>query len=415
MSGSSASAALSPPGLVGDRAPALRDVVAACAFVYLLGAAPGVLWLAVVAALCVAMPLDSAVRRGLGVAIVVAAAVVYSSREIAASWSDDLANVYYPLYLGLRDGSSDGRLPSPTGDFIVSSLELALPLLLSLVAALPFTLSAPGFVFALTLAGGLLYVCWVEVYLLPDLPPSRRGPAMAVSLTLFSFGLCSQVARQMLGVPVLLAAIWEARRSRAWVLAGLSAAFHLTAVPIFVLWRLIAIRPRLAIAAIAAVSVAMLSRFDTLGEMLLGADAGALDKLQFYAQFNDEVSGFSQRYLPIMVALAVLGWFARWYRGGRIALLVLAFSLLYVALLPLPLASFRLNLFALGGLLGPMFALAAVRRVGDRAFAFGAFALCVLMIARRVLVADTESGMGLWHSFSVFEIVPFRYVGLWLS
>lgn len=387
-------------------------LIAAGGSIYVLGVSPGLSWLLLVTLMCFAGTNRPLARRLLAIAVVAVAAAVYSSRDTAGSWNDDLANVYYPSYVGLREGSLALPLADPGDVFRVSSVEIALPALLRLIGFFPFTLSPAGLVFALTLVGGLLYMWWIEAFLLPDLPPGKRLAASALSLTLFSFGLCSQTARQMLGVPLLLAAIWDTRRGRAWGLTAAASLFHLSALPIFLGWRLIAAFPRASLVAVAAVAGTLVLRGAWLGQALLGVDVGALDKLQYYSQGNDPVLGLDRSLLPLVVALCAMAWLSRTYREGDIARLVLASSVMYVALLPLTLASFRLTLFALAGLLGPLAALALAPRTSDRGFAIAAFGLSALMLARRVAFTSPDSGMGLWHSFPPIDLAPFRYLSL---
>lgn len=406
--GQPAGESLAAPGW----ARALLPPLAATGTLYLWGTSPALGWLSVMGLMCFARAREPLARRALAIATVVTAALVYSSRDTSGSWSDDLANVYYPLYVGIREGSLPVALPTAGEVFRLSSVELALPVLLRVLGAFPFVLSAGGLVFTLTLVGGLLYVWWLETYLLPDLPEPKRMAASALSLSLFSFGLCSQTARQMLGVPLLLAAIWETRRAQAWALTAGAALLHLSAVPVFLVWRLVATRPRIAFLVVGLVATALLQLGASLPESLVGVDFGSFDKLEFYARLSDELGGFDRSFLPVVLALCAAAWLARAYRKGDISRLVFAFSALFAALLPLPLASFRLTLFALAGLLGPMAALAVAHRTSDRSFSALAFALGTLMVVRRILASDAGSGMGLWHAFQPVEVVPFRYVGL---
>lgn len=137
----------------------------------------------------------------------------------------------------------------------------------------------------------------------------------------------------------------------------------------------------------------------------------AFDKFAYYSLGNStEAIGFDLQYLYVGLSPAILGGLAIASRRPLIGYLMLGSSLVYVLLLPLPLASYRATLFVTGALLGPGLAAAFDNRMGRHLFAILMLAVALAMMSRRATLREPGIGMPLWQKYPRWEFTPFYYL-----
>lgn len=335
--------------------------------------------------------------------------LVYGSRQFAGSAFDDFANIYYPSYLRILETQSL-VVGAESDDLQISSFEIGLPLLFRALSLLPVRLSPNLLIFIVTLLCSLTYVWWLERYFLVAVPPAKRAAAGLLCMALFSFGLCSQTTRQMFSVPLLLAALWEPSWRRRLPMLAAATLFHLSALPIFAIAIAIRTMPKVTVPAALLGCAFLIGAGESMLSNIVGIDVGALDKLRYYTEENRDAEGYDATFIPIVVVCVGLAYLARRFDDGQLFRLVLVFAAVFFALLPLPLASFRLTLFLTTALVGPLFCLALADRLSVGQFGALALLLTLAQLLRRIAFADETSGMGLWHVFRQFEPIPFDYL-----
>lgn len=350
-------------------------------------------------------------RHVLGLGIVLCGALTYASRETSGLANDDFYYTYYPLYSTIQQDGLMAFWKQRSLDYGatigVSMVELGFYVWLWVVSLVFGKVSIALLIFLTTFAIAFFYWIWLEAYFLPEVPPGRRAMVMAFCLTLFSYGLCSQLSRQMFSIPFILVAIWEKRMMRAalWLLVG--ALFHLTALPFGVFGWAVRRWPGVCIAVLAgllAILFAWPPMLQTFGAAI------AFDKFAFYSSpASGEAAGFDSRYLLLGLAPGVLGCLALFNRRFMLGHLLISSTLVYLLLLPLPLASYRATLFVTSALLGPALACGLIDRVGRRLFAFFCLGVALAMLARRGQFDVEGNGMSLWKKFSRADVVPFYY------
>ncbi len=342
--------------------------------------------------------------------VVFSMAVIYASRQVGRSPFDDFWNIYYPTYLEAKRTSTLEFLLQPFEEVQFSTIEVAFPALIALIALLPGMASPNLVIFLVTGGIGGLYAWWLSRYFLPEVPQSHRAAAGLLCIVFFSFGLCSQTIRQMMSVPILLAAIWERRLSSSAVLALFATTCHFSAAPIWafaILFRFTGYRTLLLVA---TPLVYMLSIGNGLTESLIGLDAAAVDKLRYYTDGNQDAAGYDSSFTPLIWIIAGGSLAITHFRKGELSRLLLFFCLLFFALLPLPMASFRITLFITTALIAPLLCLAVMHRLSALAFRILCGIMTIAMIFRRVLVVDESSGMALWNLFNPVGVSPFQYL-----
>lgn len=342
--------------------------------------------------------------------VVVAMALTYASRRVGLSPFDDFANVYYPSYLATEDEALNAFAGFDWSRFSVSSMEIAWPILLLVLTWLPGKLTSGEMILCVTAVSGGLYTWWLYRYLLPLLPKSHQGAAAVVCLALYSFGLCSQLVRQMLCIPILLAALWEPRLTRSFLYAAVASAFHLSAAPV---WAVVMLLRYGGLPAAIAMLVPLLLLMQVNAELasaIVGLDPGIFDKFTYYTEGIEDAAGYDITFLPLVIAVAVAGLFVRHQLDRRIGLILVVFAVLFVALLPLPLASFRITLFITAALVGPTICLAMAARLRARVFSFLCVGLGIAMMARRLWSNDPSNEMALWYLYPPVDIAPYYFV-----
>lgn len=282
-------------------------------------------------------------RRLLGLVLVVAVSMMMSSRPVSAEGSDDLVG-YYDLYLEFRSGDYERLFQFGGG------LEIGLTSLFCLWAWLLPKLSPNGLMLCMTLTSALLFWAWVESTFYGKRSRQRDTALIGAALLLFNVYFSTQLARQFLALVVLLYAFSATTPWRRLLLIALAATFHLTALVSWAVFWLVR-QGRLGI--LVVVGAAMLVRwyFPTLLTLLDVLPAAVVEKLAYYVENNDEITGAdlaTLRLLGLLCAISLLGLAAQgfrldargraWHAGPWLAAVV------HVLLLPIPLASLRTTL-----------------------------------------------------------------------
>lgn len=361
--------------------------------------------------LAFARPLTGRTLLLCGALIAVSLSLCYASRRIGGSPYDDFYNSYYPAFLAIKNGTLRQSFLDRFVTFEFSDAEIGLPLLFGAIGSIPVEVSGSLLIFILTGACSALYLTWLLKYFLPEIPSGYRPAAALLCMSLFSYGLCSQTARQMLSIPLLLMAIWERRPGVALLLAGLGSIFHVSAMIVWIVAIVLRNKFGIGFAVLLLGLIATYFNFDwIMASIASGTDFG-IDKLLYYTSGNEDAFGFDAQFVPIFIFVTVGAFLMRRYRAGEISRVLLFAVAAFFLLLPLPLASFRLTLFVSAALLGPIVCLVLTPRLSSSMFAAICAAMSLFMIGRRVFIVDSSSGMELWHQFSAIESAPFAYLG----
>ena len=163
-------------------------------------------------------------------------ALIICSRSYALRETDDFAN-YYDDYINIA-------LNSATFSQILKEyslgLEFGLPLLFYILSVIFPILTPAQLLFFLSFFVSLLFSFWLIKYGCIEFEKTNdTGFIIALSLTLFSLSIGSQLIRQGFSSVILLYALSLNRIDARYGLLLVSTAFHLTAFPLFVIIRLL--------------------------------------------------------------------------------------------------------------------------------------------------------------------------------
>lgn len=350
-------------------------------------------------------------RRTLGLVIIFCNAIVYGSRQTFGTQFDDFSNSYYPNYLVLRSTDLFTHLIMlNSGGLGSSSVEVLPPLLLWLFAQLPFAINANALIAIITFIGGCFYYFWVERYLLRDLHPQLHGVMVVACLSLFSYGLCSQTMRQMWSIPWLLSALWEKTTLKRVLYLGLSTLFHFTSLPIGLMCLLLRRRSAVRFAVLLAGSFITLPFASKIPVLFQDQAAAMFDKAIYYnSDAVLEAQPIDRNYLVVMAFALCCAFACRNYKDGFLLRVTAIFMVFYVALLPLPFASFRTALFITGGLLAPLGVLAVTTATRGRMLVATALAIVAIQFMRRVFFQQEGTGMALWNAYPAAQLKMYYY------
>jgi hypothetical protein len=338
---------------------------------------------------------------------------MYASREVSRGAFDDFGNVYYDRYIDIQKNGLKvlGSRIADVGN--ISKVEVLYDVLLLVIAQYPGRLNPNAVIFLTTLCIGTLYQIWCVAYFGKDLNEKSRERIIACCLVLFSFGLCSQTARQMLSVPFLLMAIWEKKHILKFSLLILAAASHSSAVVVYLLYVLFKLFPRLSfVFSLTCVVMFSGSGMEIVQDYINSDGEGAIDKLQYYGTGAAlEHESINLKYIGIPVALYVIAiWFYNSV-GSCLYSLASVGLFVYVTLINVPLASYRATLFLTGALIGPIFGKAQIK---SEWLGIGSLwlpnLLSLAMIAKRFLSGRDGELMSLWYKYDLIGDSPFYYL-----
>ena len=279
------------------------------------------------------------VRQVLGLTMVLSAALLAGSRPLHAEDANDI-EIYYELYRDLAAGDYSALTVFADG------LEVGLPTLLLLWSWVLPKLSPNGLMFCLALTSAMIFLFWVEhgFYGRPPLPAPVLVGTCLLMLNLY---YATQLSRQFLSAVVLLYAFTAHRPLAKATFVALASAFHLTAIPFYLLFLLVR---RGRVGWFAMIALALILRvffFDLLVSLDL-VPAAIGEKLSYYAQDANMFDAESLVSLRTMLLLALASAVALLACRGRPGPALRPWiaapwytMIIQVLLLPIPLASLR--------------------------------------------------------------------------
>lgn len=304
-----------------------------------------ILAFAVSAVLLINLPRSTpdAVRRLLGLMLVIAVSMMLSSRPVSGEGSDDIIG-YYDLYEEYRNGDF-ARMFQFGGGF-----EVGLPFLFYLWGLLLPKLSVNGLMLCMALTSAVLFWGWVEVTFYGKGHRGTDTALMGAALLLFNVYFSTQLARQFLSMVVLLYAFSATTTTRRTLFVMLAAAFHLTAVPFYGVY-LLARRGRLGIVLLIAVVALSRLYFPVLLTLLDVLPDVLVEKLAYYVDNNSEYTSSDIASLKLIGLLCIVSLSAIVASGFRLDRRTRPWhavpwvtTIVHVLLLPIPLASLRSTL-----------------------------------------------------------------------
>lgn len=162
--------------------------------------------------------------------------LIVSSKAFGISDSDDFVN-YYQDYFDIVTGVVGFRQVLSRYSF---GLEFGLPLLFQLSGFLFPVLTPHQLMFLLSFLYSMIFSSWVVSYTYGKYyTTSSHGYIIALSLLLLSPTAGSQLVRQGISLAILLFAITNERMRARYALLFIATAFHLTALPFFVISRIL--------------------------------------------------------------------------------------------------------------------------------------------------------------------------------
>lgn len=281
-------------------------------------------------------------RLILGLVVAAAMALLAGNRPVDSDASNDIDG-YYEAYLSIAGGESAFDTQFGAG------LETGLPLLMSLFSALLPPLSMNGLMFCFSLAASLLMLCWVEMG--ASKRTQRQNLALlGICLIMLNLYFATQLSRQFLSLLVLLYAFTASTRLRQIVWVLIAASFHLTALPFFGAC-LLARRGRAGWLVIAVVVLVFRTYFAAVLTTLDVLPDALIQKLLYYADdLNPDGASdlASLRMVGLLAAISLVVLASTRFRPADAAKPWLGVpwltALVYVMLLPIPLASLRATL-----------------------------------------------------------------------
>lgn len=345
-----------------------------------------------------------------GILFIFGMSITYASRQFGISPFDDFANIYYPQYKEIASIGVFEWYFQGFSEFSISSLEVGLPLLFSFFAIFDTSISSNTLIFLLTLIGGLFYLYWLIKYVLPNLPRRKSNLALLLSLGLFSFGLCSQLTRQMLSIPFFLMAISDKSLARSTFFLVIGTSFHLITLPLYLFTKCLKFLPKLTTFFSILFGLIIFFYGNAIAAGILGIDVGIFDKLLYYASGNTDAADFSYRYLVLPISWIFLCLVSIKKKKVIPNNFFILMGFFYICFLIFPLLSFRITLVISAALMGLLIFYALMSLNNHKLQVILATSLVTINQLRRWIIYDYESGMSLWYDYAQVGVHPFYYL-----
>lgn len=345
----------------------------------------------------------------MGILFIIGMSLIYASRQVGISPFDDFSNIYYPQYLEIASEGIFQAHFQRFSEFSISSIEIGLPLLFGVFTIFDSSMSANTLILFLTFLAGLFYLYWLITYVSPNLPRGKSNIALLLSLGLFSFGLCSQLTRQMLSIPFFLMAISDKNIARSIVFLIVGSLFHIITIPLYLFAKCLEFLPKLTIVFSVFFGCIILFYGNSIVAGLLGIDVGVFDKLLYYASGNKDAADFNYRYLALPISWVLLCLFSIKRNVVMPNSFFFLMAFFYVCFLVFPLLSFRITLVVSGALMGLLIFYALMSLNNQRIQVCLALSIVMINQSRRWISYDHESGMSLWNTYAQIGIHPFYY------
>ncbi|WP_233433987.1 EpsG family protein [Vibrio cholerae] len=340
--------------------------------------------------------------------------LIYSSRSFENELISDLSRYFYE-YTKMVKMDIDEYIIFGDG------LELGYHVLYTAVAYFlpnikPIDLAICNVV--ITLA---LFYIWIENYLfINDEYKNDKAIICALIFIFFAFVSIGYLQRQALSIVFLLYALSAKRFTSFMIFASLSTVFHLTSLPLIILYKLLArIKlsfSRMLVFLIVFVLAFLLIRYYFYGLISLVMGSGlsipGIHKLNFYSEFNFSVLSVKNLVLNLLLlSILVLNW-------SRVDLFwrnIILFSMLtYFVFLGVPLLSERINfiLFFLFGFFFYLVSIKASNNMLNRRIYISFILLYFSLDCFKNVVMATTSEYEYWNAFDFIGYYPFYYFDL---
>lgn len=157
--------------------------------------------------------------------IVILMAVMFASRNYAATYSDD----FYYYYNSYNDQKGNFNQIFEFG----GGFEIGLGLILYLAYNTLPQLTPQGLIFFITTLELIIYVFVLEVFVLKKINPRLRSISLSIFLTMSLGLLAGQISRQYGAIPLLAAAMLSESKKDKFTLLLLSSLFHASSIFIY--------------------------------------------------------------------------------------------------------------------------------------------------------------------------------------
>ena len=227
----------------------------------------------------------------------------------------------------------------------------------------------------------------------------------------FGFVMSTQISRQFISSCLLLFAItvtgW---RGYVWLLGAVI--FHMTALPLYIVIRLILKYGWPVVLPIIIVTYLIVFNFQDLIQLALLAtdaeDRSVGTKIVHYAETDEGMTSADLMQLRFMFMSCIVSLVSWKYLPKNWLQLIVCSTILYVILLPIPLLSLRVFVLFNSILTGYIFSFLSYR-VGWTFISWCGGAYVLLKINNQ-LVVDPENLMTLWDKFDAIGFFPFYYL-----
>lgn len=333
---------------------------------------------------------------------------IYLSRDFISELEHDLS-LYYFEYTKMVVGSWESyRLFS-------EGLEPGYHILYTVIAAIFPGIDEIGLALANLVITLILFVLWIEFYLLRDkVFLNDAGLIYALIIMFIGFVTFGYLQRQSLSIVFLLYSLTARHKYSFFIFSILSVCFHLTSLPLIVIYKLmkkIDINQTVLIIIIPIVVVPMILLkiyFYSFVDFIVaqGFEFPGVQKLNFY--MNKEFGILSLKDLILNLFLFVFLVF-NWNNVDRRWKNIVFFSLLvYFSFLGIPLLSERVS-FILFFLYGFFVYIVIFQKTKERFFYKFLFLFYLCFFCFKNISMVSVSGYEYWVRHSYFNYVPFYY------
>ncbi|MFQ1618101.1 EpsG family protein [Aeromonas veronii] len=177
--------------------------------------------------------LDKKAGMFLSILAIVSVVLIYSSRGFypLGDGADDV-NVYYENYRSLLNSNYDALFQYGGG------LEVGLPLYLYLIGEVFGDISRSQLLIFVGIPVGVALISWFYLFSAKFIPSKYHALILGGMIVIYCFSASNLLLRQFCSSVILLYAISVSNRFASVSLLILSASFHITSIPFFILYRI---------------------------------------------------------------------------------------------------------------------------------------------------------------------------------
>ncbi len=358
--------------------------------------------------------LNANVRIATSAIVILSGASIWASRQVGLSVSDDFAS-YYDMYTRIDHLEwTTERIPP---------YELGLPMFFRIVSVALPDLTPNGLMFVSTTVTGLILLFCVERFGLREFPREKRAYCLAMVFLFFSFVLTTQLTRQMLSSVLLVNAFFCVRATARRLSLLVASLFHLAAIPVYAVLRML--QGRFLLLVIALLSAVVLANLVDVEAAESWVTRYGVPRVGYYLTLTNGESNRMSFLIVLGVAMAgVMSLLAVKAARAQISsqekrtmLLLIGVVVVYLLTMGLTLGPFRLFLVVHAVMAGWFFAY-FTRRFPNRYLAVVGAALIIalnLWRGRTLYVVDAAREFLPWEVYGPFGALPGYFVLSYLS